>query len=213
VHVALSCAEADLLVWGWRVPFLVASVSLAAGVILRYNMPESMEFKANHDDLDSDYHKRLRQQQAKQRRHHMWQQSAAAAAAEPTLMSPVVGKDPPAAPAEAAAAAPPPPPPPQAQQRDSAGGSERTEECWAEEAGFGSDAGCSDEINRQHYVPLLELFRGYWSGLVLHVAYAACKCRLEGHAAGLLLYLFCICSACICSARRGPDGECIVAFL
>jgi hypothetical protein len=141
-------------------------VSLAAGIILRFNMPESMEFRANHDDLDSDYHRRLRQQQARQRQQHMWQQSAAAAAAGPNLISTAEGKDPMAA---AAATAP------QSQQRDSAGGSERTEECWAEEAGCGPQDASSDAINRRHYVPLLELFRDYWSGLALHVAYAACE--------------------------------------
>lgn len=165
------CVEADLLVWGWRVPFLVASVSLAAGVILRYNMPESMEFKANHDDLDSDFHKRLRQQQARQRQQHMWQPSAAAAAAAgPTVMSTAVGKD-----SAAAAAAPAVAAAALQAQRDSGGGSERTEECWADEAGCGSVDDSSDAINRRHYVPLLELFRGYWSGLALHVAYAACE--------------------------------------
>jgi hypothetical protein len=35
-------AEA-LLVWGWRVPFLLAIVTLFAAVTLRYNMPESQE--------------------------------------------------------------------------------------------------------------------------------------------------------------------------
>lgn len=37
---AVLCAVADgLLVWGWRVPFLLALLSLVAATILRYNMP------------------------------------------------------------------------------------------------------------------------------------------------------------------------------
>jgi hypothetical protein len=37
-----SPAEA-MLVWGWRVPFLIAVITLIAAIVLRYNMPESQE--------------------------------------------------------------------------------------------------------------------------------------------------------------------------
>lgn len=32
-----------MLVWGWRVPFLLAVLTLVAAIVLRYNMPESQE--------------------------------------------------------------------------------------------------------------------------------------------------------------------------
>lgn len=32
-----------MLLWGWRVPFLAAVVTLGAAAVLRYNMPESKE--------------------------------------------------------------------------------------------------------------------------------------------------------------------------
>lgn len=40
-----------MLVWGWRVPFLVAILTLVAAIALRYNMPESSEVSAagSHD--------------------------------------------------------------------------------------------------------------------------------------------------------------------
>lgn len=34
-----------MLVWGWRVPFLVAVITLVAAIVLRYNMPESKEVR------------------------------------------------------------------------------------------------------------------------------------------------------------------------
>jgi predicted MFS family arabinose efflux permease len=34
-----------MLVWGWRVPFLVAIVTLVAAILLRYNMPESKKVR------------------------------------------------------------------------------------------------------------------------------------------------------------------------
>lgn len=34
-----------MLVWGWRVPFLLAVVTLIAAIALRYNMPESQEVR------------------------------------------------------------------------------------------------------------------------------------------------------------------------
>jgi hypothetical protein len=44
-----------------------------------------------------------------------------------------------------------------------------------------SEAGISDvesqagEHLEKHYVPILELFRGYWSGLLLQCGYEACE--------------------------------------
>jgi predicted MFS family arabinose efflux permease len=35
-----------MLVWGWRVPFLIAVITLIAAIVLRYNMPESQEVSA-----------------------------------------------------------------------------------------------------------------------------------------------------------------------
>jgi hypothetical protein len=37
---AAAAAADNLLIWGWRIPFLMAVVTLIAAVILRYNMPE-----------------------------------------------------------------------------------------------------------------------------------------------------------------------------
>lgn len=31
------------------------------------------------------------------------------------------------------------------------------------------------EAQKQKYMPVLELFRGYWSGLLLHSLYSCCK--------------------------------------
>lgn len=40
-----------LLVWGWRVPFLIAIVTLIAATLLRYHMPESHEFLESKEEL------------------------------------------------------------------------------------------------------------------------------------------------------------------
>jgi predicted MFS family arabinose efflux permease len=39
----LPAAAEAMLVWGWRLPFLLAIVTLVAAIVLRYNMPESQE--------------------------------------------------------------------------------------------------------------------------------------------------------------------------
>jgi predicted MFS family arabinose efflux permease len=36
-------------VWGWRVPFLLAVLTLVAAIVLRYNMPESQEVRGRSD--------------------------------------------------------------------------------------------------------------------------------------------------------------------
>lgn len=137
-------------------PFLVASVSLAAGIILRYNMPESVEFKSNHDELDTEYYRRLQQQQARKHQKQLRQQHQQTVSTCDDSDA-CAGKD--------AAASDM-----QAVPRGSAAGSEPTEEGWVDESREGGE-----DSSKRHYVPLLELFRGYWSGLVLHVAYAACE--------------------------------------
>jgi predicted MFS family arabinose efflux permease len=38
-----------MLVWGWRVPFLLAVLTLVAAIVLRYNMPESQEVRGHQD--------------------------------------------------------------------------------------------------------------------------------------------------------------------
>lgn len=198
VGACVCPAEAQLLSWGWRVPFLVASVSLGAGIILRYNMPESLEFKSNHNELDSEYHRRLLQQQAKKHQKQLRHQHQQAVSAESvgTDSTTVTVKD--TAVSE-----------PQHQGlRQSAGGSERAEEGWVDEAGACDGEGAGN--SRRHYVPLLELFRGYWSGLVLHVAYAACKFNsrlLVDHGRGNSSEC-CICCLPSCTVKVCQDACC-----
>lgn len=43
----VSAADA-LLVWGWRIPFLIAITTLIAATILRYNMPGGCRCTATH---------------------------------------------------------------------------------------------------------------------------------------------------------------------
>lgn len=116
-----------MLSWGWRIPFLAAFVSLLAGVILRYNMPETLEFATDHQHMDADYQRRIteREQQCHQRRRSEAAEDKQAAVSAPAA---------------------------------------------ADEADDVAAVPC-----RRHYVPLWELFRGHWSGLLLHVAYAACE--------------------------------------
>eukprot|EP00882_Tetradesmus_deserticola_P033950 GHRQ01038832.1.p1 GENE.GHRQ01038832.1~~GHRQ01038832.1.p1 ORF type:complete len:105 (+),score=46.04 GHRQ01038832.1:365-679(+) len=58
--ISVVPAEA-LLVWGWRVPFLMAVATLAVAIVLRYNMPESAEFAASREEIDEEYKRRLQQ--------------------------------------------------------------------------------------------------------------------------------------------------------
>lgn len=53
VHVlchGLHLRTDAMLVWGWRVPFLLAIVTLVAAIVLRYNMPESQEVRRVQQD-------------------------------------------------------------------------------------------------------------------------------------------------------------------
>lgn len=47
-----------MLVWGWRIPFLLSLVTLVVAAILRYNMPESSEFALSREEIDDDYVRR-----------------------------------------------------------------------------------------------------------------------------------------------------------
>jgi predicted MFS family arabinose efflux permease len=49
-----------MLVWGWRVPFLIAIVTLVAAIVLRYNMPESQEVSTACLLTGSDTIRRIR---------------------------------------------------------------------------------------------------------------------------------------------------------
>jgi hypothetical protein len=72
-----------------------------------------------------------------------------------------------------------------------------------------SEAGVSEDTESQggehlekHYVPILELFRGYWSGLVLQCGYEACEYCVHMYMAviaaalGLPWQDVCFCPAC-----------------
>ncbi|KAF6255165.1 major facilitator superfamily domain-containing protein [Scenedesmus sp. NREL 46B-D3] len=123
--MSLVPAEA-LLVWGWRVPFLMAVATLAAAVVLRYNMPESAEFATSREEIDGEYKRR---QQRKIKR--------GSGSSSP-----------------------------------SRGPSSEGEEQRSVDGGV-SIADVESQGAGKHYVPILELFRGYWSGLVLQCGYEA----------------------------------------
>lgn len=44
-------AAGELLIWGWRLPFLFAILTLVAAALLRYNMPESTEVRGLYVNL------------------------------------------------------------------------------------------------------------------------------------------------------------------
>jgi hypothetical protein len=77
-------SEAALLAWGWRVPFLVASLSLVAAVVMRYNMAaaESAEFAASHEAMDAQYRARVKQQHRQHLQHGQLPQPQQQALAE-----------------------------------------------------------------------------------------------------------------------------------
>lgn len=137
-------------------------------------MPESTEFSENHEELDSEYHRRLQEHLAKKQHKHQWhaarhqhQQELSDDGGEGDAAAVKAGKESSSGESELT-------------PRDSstcgsaaaAGAGAGGEELWADEAG--GDA-VEAAVSKRHYVPLWELFRGYWSGLVLHVAYAACE--------------------------------------
>lgn len=121
--------ESAMLVWGWRVPFLMSIVTLAVAAVLRYNMPESSEFTNSREELSEEAIRRARNT------------AAAAAAARPN------------------------------EAGSSAAGSLDGHVSVVDLEGQ-SAAAAADE-KKAHYVPVYELFRGYWSGLLLHSLYGA----------------------------------------
>jgi hypothetical protein len=122
-----------MLVWGWRVPFLMSIVTLAVAAILRYNMPESSEFTHSREELSEEAIRRAKH----------------AAAARNA-----------------------------ADAGSSAAGSTDGHVSVVDVEGQADTA-----EQKAHYVPVLELFRGYWSGLLLHSLYGACECDLAAAAA------------------------------
>lgn len=67
------------------------------------------------------------------------------------------------------------------------------------EAGGGKGAGGAPG---KHYVPVLELFRGHWVGILVQTCYEACEYRCLVHST------VCVC-VCVCPAERcrGGAGE------
>lgn len=58
----------NLLVWGWRIPFLLAVTTLIAATLLRWNMPESTEFATSREEIEEDYRKKLREYKRRHRK-------------------------------------------------------------------------------------------------------------------------------------------------
>jgi hypothetical protein len=117
-----------MLVWGWRVPFLMSIVTLAVAAILRYNMPESSEFTMSREELSEEAIRRARQADASG-----------------------------------------------VEAGSSAAGSTDGHISVIDVEGQSAAAAAAAEEKKAHYVPVLELFRGYWSGLLLHSLYGACE--------------------------------------
>jgi hypothetical protein len=71
-----------------------------------------------------------------------------------------------------------------------------------------SEAGETDvesqagEHLEKHYVPILELFRGYWSGLLLQCGYEACECK------DVMQVLSCVAFMCVCALYCSWAGVC-----
>eukprot|EP00775_Hariotina_reticulata_P013429 gene13429-13557_t len=119
-----------LLVWGWRLPFLFAIFTLVAAIVLRYNMPESVEFATSREEIDQDYHRRAKQHKRSVSRTRSSNDSAEKAKTDAQLTSDASVK--------------------------------------------GADVSDVESQGlEKHYVPLMELFRGYWSGLLLQMGYEA----------------------------------------
>ena len=38
------------------------------------------------------------------------------------------------------------------------------------------EAGSSPAVANKHYVPVVELFRGHWAGILVQTTYEACEC-------------------------------------
>jgi hypothetical protein len=110
-----------MLVWGWRIPFLLSVVTLLVAAILRYNMPESAEFTMSQEEMNEDYRAR-----------HTGHTTGSTDAATVTTGT----------------------------------------HCSENGVEEGTTHGAAQT---QRYTPLVELFRGYWSGLLLHSCYGCCE--------------------------------------
>jgi hypothetical protein len=146
----LCCAAtiiADaLLVWGWRVPFLLSIVTLAVATVLRYNMPESAEFSESAAAMDAAVMHRAVARRG--RRVSKADNEDQAARVEPDAQMCIED---------------------------------------TETGGTNMVAGSGGEFSKRvHYVPVVELFRGYWLGLLLHSLYGSCEelCTMRHAPAG-----------------------------
>lgn len=111
-----------MLVWGWRIPFLLSIFTVLSAAILRYNMPESSEFTASREEIEEDVQKR---QQHKAAEAHSSDSQADSSDGHVSIV----------------------------------------------------DVEGQNGAKKARYVPVLELFRGYWSGLLLHSLYGTCECK------------------------------------
>eukprot|EP00878_Enallax_costatus_P018375 GHUV01019343.1.p1 GENE.GHUV01019343.1~~GHUV01019343.1.p1 ORF type:complete len:409 (+),score=85.82 GHUV01019343.1:278-1504(+) len=136
---------AAMMVWGWRVPFLLAIFTLVAATILRYNMPESSEFLVSKEEIDEEFHKRLRQQMLTQQ------------TSSKRLSFRGSGR---------------------LSFRGSAQHPQTTDAAVTVPTITEDDSPLLKDLEAQalatkHYVPLVELFRGYWRGILVQIAYTA----------------------------------------
>eukprot|EP00878_Enallax_costatus_P023718 GHUV01025255.1.p1 GENE.GHUV01025255.1~~GHUV01025255.1.p1 ORF type:complete len:283 (+),score=58.22 GHUV01025255.1:36-884(+) len=134
-----------MMVWGWRVPFLLAIFTLVAATILRYNMPESSEFLVSKEEIDEEFHKRLRQQMLTQQ------------TSSKRLSFRGSGR---------------------LSFRGSAQHPQTTDAAVTVPTITEDDSPLLKDLEAQalatkHYVPLVELFRGYWRGILVQIAYTA----------------------------------------
>lgn len=132
--ISLIPGEA-LLVWGWRVPFLMAIATLIAAVVLRYNMPESVEFATSREEIDEEYKQRVKEFKRSRSQN---------ASGVKRSMS-----------------------------RSRAPDDVVTVDAAKSEAGTSDIESQAGEGLEKHYVPIMELFRSYWSGLILQCGYEA----------------------------------------
>eukprot|EP00775_Hariotina_reticulata_P003883 gene3883-4138_t len=142
-----------MLVWGWRVPFLLAVITLVAAIVLRYNMPESQEFLVSRDEIDHDYQRRLKQQQMPKNGASTNKGPVASMATDTDLACDLAGSEASGSMVKASVV--------------SAAGAAGSKGLRDLEAG-----GTAAEPTK-HYVPFVELFRGHWKGIILQSGYEA----------------------------------------
>lgn len=140
VVMMVSLVPADaLLVWGWRLPFLFAISTLIAAAVLRYNMPESVEFATSREEIDEDYHRRMKMHKTGSKAFGRTRSTSSDADVADTT---------------------------DATNKSKLADAQSTD-------GGVSIADTEGQGLEKHYVPLFELFRGYWSGLILQMGYEA----------------------------------------